>query len=75
MPIYEYKCLDCDVKFDAIRLMKDADEPIACQACQGTNTKRTISVFFAQSGGRVIASENSTACSSCAGRSCASCGK
>ena len=75
MPIYEYKCLDCGNKFDAIRLMKDADAPIDCQVCKSINTSRSISLFFAQSGGRIIASEVNRGCSSCSGGSCSSCNK
>src|SRR3990172_360068 len=52
MPIYEYVCLDCREQFDALRPMGDADAPIACVECESEHTSRTISVFFAQSGGR-----------------------
>jgi len=55
MPLYEYVCLDCRTRFDALRLMKDADATIACQNCQGENTSRLLSVFFAHSDGRTIA--------------------
>ncbi len=73
MPIYEYVCTDCNTRFDAIRSMKDADAPIACQQCQGTHTTRQISVFYAQSGGRVVAGGN-TGCAGCAGGTCSTCG-
>jgi len=73
MPIYEYYCLDCQAEFEALRPIKDADSPIACSKCQGEHTSRKISVFFAQSGGQVIAGGNST-CSSCSSSSCATCG-
>jgi putative FmdB family regulatory protein len=73
MPIYEYKCFDCGNKFDTIRLMKDADEPICCLICNSINTGRTISVFFAQSGGRIVASDDSRSCSTCSGGNCSAC--
>jgi len=72
MPIYEYKCLDCGEKFEALRSMKDSDSPIACQNCASDHTSRTITVFYAQSGGRVIAGGNSS-CMNCSSNSCASC--
>jgi len=72
MPIYEYICTDCGTKFEVVRLIKDADMPITCKQCQSDHTARKISVFFAQSGGKVVAG-NSSGCAGCAGGSCASC--
>ncbi len=76
MPIYEYICQDCGAQFEALRSIKEADRPIPCQECQGEHTTRMVSVFYAQSGGRVIAgsSSESGGCGGCAGGSCASCG-
>jgi len=75
MPIYEYRCLDCGAHFDALRSMKDADQPISCKQCQGERTQRQISLVFAQSGGKVIAGGGGgSGCAGCAGGSCSSCG-
>lgn len=74
MPIYEYVCLECGNRFDALRSMKEADAPIECQRCKSEHTSRLLSVFFAQSGGRVVTAGNTNACSSCSGGSCATCG-
>jgi putative FmdB family regulatory protein len=74
MPIYEYLCQNCGVKFDVIRPIKEADAPIACTICGSLSTKRSISVFFAQSSVRIVAGNNSSNCSGCAGGSCSSCG-
>jgi putative FmdB family regulatory protein len=73
MPIYEYVCQDCQTRFEALRLMKDADTPIACQECQSERTKRCLTVFNAVSGGKTIAA-GKPACSGCAGGACSSCG-
>jgi putative FmdB family regulatory protein len=72
MPIYEYVCADCGSKFEVVRLIKDADTPIPCKQCKSDHTDRKISVFFAQSGGKVVAG-SSSGCAGCAGGSCASC--
>lgn len=72
MPIYEYSCAECGTKFEAVRLIKDADTPIPCKHCKSERTTRKISVFFAQSGGKVVAG-SSSGCAGCAGGSCASC--
>lgn len=73
MPIYEYVCQDCGERFELVRSMKDADVSTACKTCQGVNTIRQLSVFFANSGGRVVAG-STPGCSSCSGGSCATCG-
>ena len=72
MPIYEYFCVDCQKKFDALRQMGEADNPIECSYCNSLNTTRTISVFFAQSGGKVLAG-SAPNCSACSSSSCAAC--
>jgi len=73
MPIYEYVCKDCDTRFEVVRPIKDADATIMCKNCESRNTTRAISVFFANSGGKVIAGD-SGGCSSCSGGSCSGCG-
>lgn len=50
MPIYEYRCLDCDRAFDELRPISKADDPIACAYCEGLNTRRAkITRFMALS--------------------------
>ncbi len=73
MPIYEYVCLDCGERFEELRLMRDADAPILCVTCESDHTSRQLAVFFAQSGGKVVAG-GSCGCAGCSGGSCASCG-
>lgn len=73
MPIYEYVCEDCGTKFEALRPMSAADEPIACKNCHQQHTHRAISVCFAQ--GEGISSKSSYGgCNGCRGGNCASCG-
>jgi len=73
MPIYEYVCKDCDIKFEALRSFSKADEPIECEQCDGENTTRTVSAAFGRSNGRAVAGSNS-GCGSCSGGSCSTCG-
>lgn len=73
MPVYEYVCKECGNRFDALRTMSQADAPIACEGCRSQNTERALSVFFASSGGKIVAGGGSS-CSSCAGGSCSTCG-
>jgi putative FmdB family regulatory protein len=73
MPIYEYVCSDCEMVFETLRAMSQADAPIPCAACGGTHTRRKLSLFFAESGGKAVAGASEPSCGSCAGGSCAGC--
>jgi putative FmdB family regulatory protein len=73
MPIYEYLCKDCGKRFEMLRAIKEADTPIPCKSCQSNQTQRALSVFFAQSGSKIIAGANNGGCSGCSGGTCSSC--
>ncbi len=73
MPIYEYTCLDCNTKFDALRRMSEADTPISCEECRGENTSRKISLFYAHSDGRVV-TQSAPSCNTCTTSACSTCG-
>ncbi|HLG73156.1 MAG TPA: zinc ribbon domain-containing protein [Chloroflexota bacterium] len=46
MPMYEYYCSDCHTKFEVLRSMSAANEPMACSSCGSTKrVNRTISTF------------------------------
>lgn len=47
MPLYEYYCADCREKFDTIRPMSKADEPVQCKHCESMRTSRMLSLFAA----------------------------
>jgi putative FmdB family regulatory protein len=72
VPLYEYVCLDCRERFDALRPIAQADAPIVCRTCGGEHSSRTLSLFYAQSGGRAVAGTHS-GCGSCGGGHCSSC--
>jgi putative FmdB family regulatory protein len=81
MPVYEYQCLECDKKFEALRPMSQIDAPIACPRCQAENARRAISVFAAISreaggGSRMVASSapSGGGCGGCSGGNCSACG-
>ncbi len=76
MPIYEYVCPHCEIKFELLRPFSKADEPAICPECKGRDTKRAISRFAAFSKG----SDGDSAsvgggggCAGCASHSCAGC--
>lgn len=43
MPLYEYRCPDCGVKFEKIVPTASAPVP-ACPSCQGTRAEKLLSV-------------------------------
>lgn len=72
MPLYEYFCDDCETKFETLRPMSKADDPIQCKNCESMHTSRALSMFAAHvnNGGTV----SSVAGGGCSGGNCGSCG-
>lgn len=68
MPIYEYECGDCDIRFEAL-VMGSAPEPDSC-SCGSSSIQRVYSRFSAQSG-TVAAEECATPAEQrCGGPAC-----
>jgi putative FmdB family regulatory protein len=67
MALYEYRCLDCNTKYDVLHLGKESESDIVCPQCQSKEYKKLLSVFSAsaQSG-----SEQSVPAPSCATGAC-----
>ncbi|MFB0532132.1 MAG: zinc ribbon domain-containing protein [Desulfatiglandales bacterium] len=70
MPIFEYRCLECDKDFE---LLVFGNQEVSCPACEGNNVKRLLSVFSHKSDGDFSSSHGSS-CSSCGATSCGTCG-
>jgi len=45
MPVYEYKCLRCGVKFESLQRLGAAGEGISCPKCGAPNPVKQFSVF------------------------------
>src|SRR5579884_1323025 len=50
MPIYEYRCTDCDTKFDALVRSLAAADTVSCASCSGDNVRRLVSSFATPGG-------------------------
>jgi putative FmdB family regulatory protein len=75
MPIYEYVCSICNLKFELLRLISQASEGASCPRCQN-NAKRVFSAFTSFStdeSGLTTPIAGSNPCSSCSASSCDSC--
>jgi putative FmdB family regulatory protein len=49
MPIYEYRCRDCDIAFEHTSSISEHDSrtPL-CPRCKGENVEQVPATFFAQ---------------------------
>lgn len=45
MPIFEYKCKQCDTKFEILHKSTQNTNAIACPECLSTETKKLFSSF------------------------------
>ncbi len=76
MPVYEYKCQDCDTKFEFFARSM-SQEASSCPECGGSKLKKLLSAFGfksgSTSGGDFRSSAGGSACSSCSSSSCATC--
>ncbi|MBI4650032.1 zinc ribbon domain-containing protein [Candidatus Desantisbacteria bacterium] len=72
MPVYEYKCKKCNLKFEELQSI-GADAP-PCPKCKAGEVVKCISVFGFSSGGeKDYSSSGGSSCSSCSGGNCSSC--
>jgi putative FmdB family regulatory protein len=49
MPIYEYRCLSCEERFE--ELVRRPDDTAPCPQCGGAEVERLLSVFAGVGGG------------------------
>lgn len=70
MPIYEYFCPECAVKFEELRQIKAADGTATCPQCSSAHATRVLSLFFATSGGPTTAAQPVSTGGACCGGGC-----
>ncbi|HSD83569.1 MAG TPA: zinc ribbon domain-containing protein [Anaerolineae bacterium] len=60
MPIYEYYCRDCEVEFDKLVKISEANAVQDCPECGGRHTQKKLSTFATRGGstGKIAASTN-----------------
>ena len=75
MPIYEYRCEECNAIFSKLRSMRDADAPLECVACHGEHVRRQLSrVAATRRGDGGDGAAGGSSCSGCSSHNCGSCG-
>lgn len=70
MPVYEYKCSDCNSKFDVYHKSINHVEDIVCPECNSINNKKLLSTFSPNMGSISFSSPSyepaeSSSCSTC----------
>ena len=63
VPIYEYYCPDCDVEFEKLVKLSEANAAQDCPECGGRHTQKKLSVF-ATSGGSTGKGAAASSCGS-----------
>ena len=58
MALYEYKCAECEERFDLMRPMSAADETAECPECGSEGSQRVISNFASITPGASAMSSN-----------------
>jgi putative FmdB family regulatory protein len=72
VPIYEYKCMDCDKEFECLVIGNDQD--IICPECDKNNVERLMSACsFKSNGSYSSAGGSASGCSSCSSGNCSTC--
>lgn len=69
MPIFEYNCNKCGIKFE--KLVRKNDPPVECPECHSDSVTKAFSLFSASNSSGSIAGTGS--CHTCSGHSCSCC--
>jgi putative FmdB family regulatory protein len=72
MPIYEYRCCECDTDFEKLLF---GNQEVTCPKCNSNDVKKKFSVFCSSGTEKPLAGTSAagSGCSSCSKTSCSSC--
>jgi putative FmdB family regulatory protein len=71
MPIYEFRCKDCNNDFETLVL--GSGDRVECPKCKGTCLERLMSACAFKSGESFTPAKGSSGCSSCSSHNCSTC--
>jgi putative FmdB family regulatory protein len=77
MPLYEYRCEDCNERFEMRRSYAESDAAADCPVCHTQHTRRLLSNFCAMTSsgnGEASSVAGGGGCAGCSGGNCAGCG-
>ncbi|MDD5757781.1 MAG: zinc ribbon domain-containing protein [Desulfobulbaceae bacterium] len=70
MPLYDYRCQQCNHEFELLQLGKELAQ---CPLCASHDLDRLMSGFSVRGGAKEAGVASSSKCSGCAGGSCGTC--
>lgn len=70
MPLYEFRCLECQEVFEILVIKSDDQKEMKCPKCGAENFERVMSAAAFAMGGSGSPSNVSTQSRSCSGGSC-----
>lgn len=65
MPVFEYKCSDCNSKFEVLHKSSVKPEEVSCPNCNSNNNKKLFSSFSASVSGSSSFSSDSCSTGTC----------
>ncbi|MBI5961134.1 MAG: zinc ribbon domain-containing protein [Chloroflexi bacterium] len=73
MPVYDYRCCECEEVFEVRRSMSESDKAAVCPTCHGEKTVRIYSAPNVVGGTQQHQHSSGGGCAGCAGASCSTC--
>ncbi|MCL5985640.1 MAG: zinc ribbon domain-containing protein [Actinobacteria bacterium] len=78
MPIYEYSCCDCNLKYEELVSGLQSEEKLKCPSCGSMKKVRAFSTFYDHSSKNTESLSSAqlsggSSCSTCSSSSCATC--
>lgn len=73
MPVYEFQCTKCNVKFDEYFRSSRERKKLFCPSCQSDRIQKVFSVFGTSLGGGGDISSGGSGCGTCTAPTCTGC--
>ncbi len=70
MPVYDYRCMDCNSTYDVYHKVREVQEDVVCPSCGSRNHKRLMSVTQMSMGSGSSQDFSSSSAPSCDNGSC-----
>lgn len=68
MPIFEYRCSECNTKYEVLHKSSQSNEEVTCPNCNSADKKKLLSTFSPSMNGRT--SYSNAEAPACANGSC-----
>lgn len=70
MPLYEYRCNDCDHRFEILQRMGEGADGLACPSCGEPRLEKQFSTFAAAAGSSTSSATSSASSGGCGAGAC-----